>query len=306
MSLLSRVTAVALGLLVALIPVTARAQSADAQRYLLAASRLYENLEYERALDQLRKARGVSGGVDDDVTIALYEGIILSDMGKKDEAVAAFREGLYLKPEAKLPVKVAPKIEQLFLATKNDVLKELQPILAKKRAEEEKRRQEEEKAKQAAALAAAAAAAAEAEKQRLAAEAEAKRKADAEAAEQARLAAQQTDRPEDRTLTPADPPPDYTPTVKKPGRSVPVAPIVLGGVAIASAGVAGVFGYLSANQVNAARSASFQSETVQHLNQANTNALIANVGFGVAGAAAIAAVISVFVGREAPAPVEPP
>ncbi|MEW5743569.1 MAG: hypothetical protein AB1938_31950, partial [Myxococcota bacterium] len=143
----------------------ALAQSADAQRYILAASRLYENLEYERALDQLKKARGVSGGVEDDVNIALYEGIILSDMGRKEEAVAAFREGLYLKPEANLPVKVAPKINQVFTATKNDVLKELQPILAKKRAEEEKKRLEEEKRKkdEAARLAAA-----EAEKKRLA------------------------------------------------------------------------------------------------------------------------------------------
>lgn len=278
----------------------ASAQSADAQRYILAASRLYENLEYERALDQLKKARGVSGGVDDDVNIALYEGVILSDMGKKEEAVAAFREGLYLKPEANLPVKVAPKIAQVFTATKNDVLKELQPILAKKRAEEEKRRLEEEQRKKddAAKLAAA-----DAEKQRLA-EAEAKRKADEE---KARLAAQQqTDRPEEPKLTPWEDPNKPVVGVEKKSRGVPVAPIVLGSAAVVAAGVAGVFGYMSSTQVNAARSATFQSDTVARLNQANTNALIANIGFGVAGAAAIAALISVFVGREAPPPAEPP
>lgn len=293
-----RAGAVAVALLWA---TAASAQSADAQRYILAASRLYENLEYERALDQLKKARGVSGGVDDDVNIALYEGIILSDMGKKEEAVAAFREGLYLKPEANLPVKVAPKIAQVFTATKNDVLKELQPILAKKRAEEEKRRLEEEQRKkdEAAKLALA-----DAEKQRLA-EAEAKRKADEE---KARLAAQQqTDRPEEPKLTPReDPNKQVVGVEKKQPRGVPVAPIVLGSAAVVAAGVAGVFGYLSSTQVSAARSATFQSDTVAHLNQANTNALIANIGFGVAGAAAIAAVISVFVGREAPPPAEPP
>lgn len=302
-----RIRALAALILALAVATTAHAQSADAQRYLLAASRLYENLEYERALDQLKKARGVSGGVDDDVAIALYEGVILAEMGKQDDGVAAFKEGLYLKPEAKLPVKVAPKIEQLFLSTKNDVLKELAPILAKKRAEEEKKRQDEEKKRLAEEQAKQQADRAEAEKQRLAreaADAEAKRKA--EAAEQARLAALENDRPEKHTLTPDQPPPDFTPKVEKKPRGVPVAPIVLGGVALTAAGIAGVFGYLSANQVNAARSANFQSETVQHLNQANTNALIANVGFGVAGAAAIAAVISVFVGREAPAPVEPP
>lgn len=303
-----RIRALAALFLALAVASTAHAQSSDAQRYLLAASRLYENLEYERALDQLKKARGVSGGVDDDVAIALYEGVILAEMGKQEDGIAAFKEGLYLKPEAKLPVKVAPKIEQLFLSTKNDVLKELAPILAKKRAEEEKKRQEAEQKRLAEAQAKQQADRAEAEKQRLAreaAEAEARRKAEADAAEQARLAALENDRPEKHTLTPDQPPPDFTPKVEKK-RGVPVAPIVLGGVALTAAGIAGVFGYLSANQVNAARSANFQSETVQHLNQANTNALIANVGFGVAGAAAIAAVISVFVGREAPAPVEPP
>ena len=46
------------------------AQSAAAQRYLDAVSLLFQNLENERALEQLKKARQVSGGVDDDVTMA--------------------------------------------------------------------------------------------------------------------------------------------------------------------------------------------------------------------------------------------
>ncbi|MEW5742747.1 MAG: hypothetical protein AB1938_27775, partial [Myxococcota bacterium] len=135
---------------------------------------------------------------------------------------------------------------------------------------------------------------------------EAKRKADEE---KARLAAQQTDRPEEKKLTPTEDPNQNALALgveKKQSRGVPVAPIVLGGVAVTAAGIAGVFGYMSSVQVNAARSANFQSDTVQHLNQANTNALIANIGFGVAGAAAIAAVISFFVGREAPSPPETP
>src|SRR3954447_4269576 len=74
----------------------------DVQRYLTAAARLYENLEYERALEQLKRARGLSRGVDDYVTVALYEGIILADMGKKDDSRAAFKEGLFLKPDAQL------------------------------------------------------------------------------------------------------------------------------------------------------------------------------------------------------------
>jgi len=299
MSLFRSARALALAAVaVALAPVAAHAESADAQKYLIAASRLYENLEYERALDQLKKARGVSGGVDDDVAIALYEGIILADMGKKDEAVAAFKEGLYLKPEANLPVKVAPKIAQVFTATKNEVLKELQPILAKKKAEEEKRLAEEKK-RLADEQAKKAAEAAALERQR-AADEEARRAAEAE---RARLAQQQTDRPEDKSLVP--PPKDTQDPLKvekKASAGVPVAPLVVLGVGVAAAGVGAAFGVMANSEVNAARNATFQSDTIAHLNQANTNALVANIAFGVAGAAAITAVITYFVGRSAPPP----
>jgi tetratricopeptide (TPR) repeat protein len=297
MSLSRSARALALAVLaLSLAPLAAHAQSADAQRYLIAASRLYENLEYERALDQLKKARGVSGGVDDDVNIALYEGIILSDMGKKEEAVAAFKEGLYLRPEANLPVKVAPKIQQVFTATKNDVLKEMQPILAKKKAEEEKRLAEEKKRL---ADEQARKAAADAEAKRLADE-EAKRKADEE---KARLAQQTTDRPEDRNLTPPPKDPNDPMRVERRASSgVPIAPIVVGGVAVVAGGVGAAFGIMSSSEVTAARNATFQSDTITHLNQANTDALIANIAFGVAGAAAITAVITYFVGRSAPPP----
>ena len=284
-------------------------QSSGAQRYLDAAALLYENLEYERALDQLKKARTVSGGVDDDVNIALYEGVVLSDLGKKDEAVAAFREGLYLKPDAQLPVKVAPKTAAAFATTRADVKRELAPILARRHAEEEKKRVEAEKLEQAKK---------EAEKVELARKSDAERKRlEAEQAKQAadekqRLeakrradeAAAQADRPERRTLTLTEDPnrkPDFVPP-PPPARGVPVAPFVFGGMTVAAAGVGGVFGYLASTQVSAARAANFQSETVDHLHQANTDALVANIAFGVAGAAGIATLISLFVGRDVPPP----
>src|SRR5207248_11124438 len=85
------------------------AQSDDVTRYLTAASRLYENLEYERSLEQLDRAKKVSRGIEDDVTIALYEGVIRADMGQSEQSEAAFKTGLYLKPDAKLPVTTSPK-----------------------------------------------------------------------------------------------------------------------------------------------------------------------------------------------------
>ncbi|WP_309887914.1 hypothetical protein [Archangium sp.] len=49
----------------------ALAASDDFQRYLGAAVQLYENLEYERALAQLQRARSVARGVAQDVSLGL-------------------------------------------------------------------------------------------------------------------------------------------------------------------------------------------------------------------------------------------
>src|SRR6185436_14754700 len=99
-------------------------QTDDFQRYVTAAARLYENLEYERALEQLDRARKLSKGIDDDVTVALYEGVIRADMAQDEPARAAFKTALYLRPDATLPVKVAPKVEQQFEEVRAAVKKE--------------------------------------------------------------------------------------------------------------------------------------------------------------------------------------
>jgi hypothetical protein len=341
-----------------LLPTVAPAEGSVAQRYLDAASMLYQKLENERALEQLKKARTASTGVDDDVAIALYEGIILSDMGKKEEAIAAFREGLSLKPDAQLPMKVAPKIAELFATTRADVVKQLAPILAQRKAEEERKRLEAERAQKAeqerlrleaeqarkAEEAQRAAIAAEAERLRLETEkVEAARSAAVNEAERkkleqeraelekkvAELAAQRrqaeadakrreeetrrreeearqralamTDRPEQKALTPGvgEAKPDLFAPAPRP---VPVAPIVLGVLTVGAGVVAGVFGGLAASETDAARQANFQSDTVRHLNQANSHALVSNVALGGAGALGIATVISLLVSRDPPPP----
>ncbi len=124
--------------LVAIAAGSAHAQSRAVQRYLTAAARLYENLEYERALEQLGRAKSLPRELNDDVSIALYEGAILADMGKTEESNAAFKTGLLLKPDAQLPVQVSPKVEREFEKIRAAVEKELAPILAKQEAERKK------------------------------------------------------------------------------------------------------------------------------------------------------------------------
>ncbi len=98
-----------------LVPWVARAQgSSEVRTYLSSISRLYDKLEYERALEQIASAKRLTRGLEEDVALTLYEGIVLADMGKTDKASAAFQAALFLKPEAKLPVQVSPKVERLF------------------------------------------------------------------------------------------------------------------------------------------------------------------------------------------------
>jgi hypothetical protein len=120
-----RPTARTLVLLLTLVSsVAASAQTTACQRRIAAAAQLYEQLEYEGALEQLSKARANPRTRDDDVTIALYEGVILADMGKPADSAAAFRAGLLLKPDAVLPVKVSPKVQRDFERIRRDVASE--------------------------------------------------------------------------------------------------------------------------------------------------------------------------------------
>jgi len=278
-----------------LVPRAVTAQTDDVQRYLTAAARLYESLEYERALEQLDRAKKLSRGVDDDIAVALYEGVIRADLGQKDESVAAFKTGLFLKSDAKLPVKVSPKVEATFEAVRADVKKELAPILAKQEAERAKKAQEA--AAEAKRKADAEAAARKAEAAKL----EAERKA--REAEAARLAAlKATDKPEkDKGVLvvalppvgPEKPDPFKVPVVEKK-RSVPVAPLVILGIGAVAGGAGAYFGFESKREVGLAHDALWQDETQSHLRSADSSATLANVLFAGAGAAALTALITFF------------
>ncbi|MDC0711855.1 hypothetical protein POL68_25530 [Stigmatella sp. ncwal1] len=89
----------------ATVPRVAQAQD-DFQRQLLAAERLYESREQE-------------------VAVALREGIFLAGMGQWKKAQTAFRQGLLLEPEATLPLRVSPKLERDFEEVRTRVRKEL-------------------------------------------------------------------------------------------------------------------------------------------------------------------------------------
>jgi tetratricopeptide (TPR) repeat protein len=122
------------GLVCLILPVIGLAQPTfDTWRsHIDEARRLYANLEYERALEQLALAQSSSRADQGTLTILLYKGIILSDMGRPEEAFAAFQAALQLRPDAQLPMMVSPKIQRLFdhmrkVAIQNSVKTQEQP-----------------------------------------------------------------------------------------------------------------------------------------------------------------------------------
>ncbi|MCY1021773.1 hypothetical protein [Pyxidicoccus sp. MSG2] len=118
-----------------LVPSASQAQKrGTVEAYLLSATHFYEELEYERALKQLALARSVSGGVADDVLLSLYEGIILADLTRNEEADAAFRAALVLSPDAQLPAKVSPKVQVRFESMRQKVKSEFRALAAKRAA----------------------------------------------------------------------------------------------------------------------------------------------------------------------------
>lgn len=130
--------------LVALAAFTARAQSPEVKKYLNAAITLYENLEYEKALKQLKKAKPKADGPDDETRIALLEGCVLADMGKEEQALTAFKTGFGLNLEAKLPVEVSPKVQAIAEKARDNVRKMLAPRLEAERLEAERLKAEEQ------------------------------------------------------------------------------------------------------------------------------------------------------------------
>jgi hypothetical protein len=89
--------------------------------YLVSVSNLYEELEFERALEQLVTARRLSGGIEDDVALSLWEGIILAELNWKEEAAAAFKAALFLQPDAQLPVRASPQLTEQFESLRQEV-----------------------------------------------------------------------------------------------------------------------------------------------------------------------------------------
>jgi hypothetical protein len=299
---------VACVLTVGAMPPTAHAQS-DFPSALETAVQLYKELEYEQALEQLQRARRLARNIGQEVTVSLHEGIILGDMGQRDQARAAFKKGLFLNPEAKLPLKVSPKLENDFEAARVEVREELRgpsstapPVVGKidppskpvaspsgqqpppAEARPSRTTSPEEEIRPTPPSAPVAAGPAQ-PKPSPETQADPMTPSDVVGTDQARQV--DLSAPDSTTPEPFEPSAEAVAS-----KRVPVAPLVLAGAGVAVAGVGAVFGLQSRASIRDARSASFQDETRAHLNDAQGSARMANVLFGTAGLAVTGAVVT--------------
>ncbi|MHA7631622.1 hypothetical protein [Corallococcus sp. M7] len=97
----------------------------DFQARMSAASQAYEELDYELSLEQLDAAMGVARVSGERGRVAILRGIVLADLGRRQESLASFKEGLSLLPDASLPVKVSPKVSRDFEEVRRNVQREL-------------------------------------------------------------------------------------------------------------------------------------------------------------------------------------
>jgi tetratricopeptide (TPR) repeat protein len=120
------------GGLLLVLPLGVGAQGKDtAQAHIDAARRFYEELEYERAMDALDRAQRRARTQDEFSSVLLYEGVILAELGRSEEAAAAFQASLNLQPEATLPLVVSPKIQKQFEAARRDAQQSLARVSSK-------------------------------------------------------------------------------------------------------------------------------------------------------------------------------
>lgn len=103
-------------------PPAVAATPATRNPYRTAAERLFVDLEYEETLRTLAKAEAwPSNTPEDEVAIALFQGVVLADMNREGEALRSFKRGLAIEPAAVLAVRVSPKVAALFQQARREL-----------------------------------------------------------------------------------------------------------------------------------------------------------------------------------------
>ncbi|NNB88451.1 tetratricopeptide repeat protein [Corallococcus exiguus] len=221
------------------------------------AARLFEDLESEQALAAVTRARSLARTEQERSAAAIYEGVILADLGRRDEALASFKAGLLLAPEAKLPAKVSPKVEGDFEAVRQTVRQERAAVA---------------------------------------------KPADAPVRPPVTETPAALSPPQVAAAPAPTPGVDLKADARERGmRRVPTVSWVLLGTGVVASGVGSIIGLQSRGNVSSARDADLSADVSGHLDDARGQAVVANVLFGTALAAAAGAVTTYLLSGESTA-----
>ncbi|RKH12696.1 tetratricopeptide repeat protein, partial [Corallococcus sp. CA041A] len=226
------------------------------------AARLYEDLESEQALAAVTRARRLARTDEERSAAAIYEGVILADMGRRDDALASFRAGLLLAPEAKLPAKVSPKVVGDFEAVRQTVRQER--VVVEEPAEPTRPAVVEKPA---------------------------------DTPVRPPVVEKQVTLDPPRVAVASEPAPGVdlkAAGAERAGLRIPTVSWVLLGTGVVAGGVGSVIGLQSRGNVSSARDADLSGDVSGHLDDARGQAVVANVLFGTAAAAAVGAITTFF------------
>lgn len=235
-----------------------------ANPHLVQARKHYQALEFEECLQRIPRAEARRSTPKEQVQIQVYAGLCAYNIGRTDEATARFERAVELNPDVSLPPRTSPKIVALLervrqSAAPADISGEEDAALASSEATE-------------------------------ATDSD----APTDASQRSGDARSQTP---DRTVADLTPP-ELIPT-EAPVRAGLLdtaeprsyaAPIALGAAAAAAGGAAAWFGLQARSLEAQANAARFESDGYALGDRARQQATLANVGFGVAIAAASGAV----------------
>ncbi len=232
--------------------------------YLSQAKELYERLDFEKCLKRLAQAPQWKSDAAELLEIELVAGMCHYNLNQRPDAEERFRLALRMNPDAELPTYTSPKLVDFFL----NVKRKLRPAPPPMPTEDLDMPKE--------------------------------------------TAPTPPPVKADEKVEPVNPPPDeprleekatLTPAPREPVPELPqveapsplqrrAAPIVLGVVAVIAAGIGIGFGSNSRSLEAQARAAHFESDFYKLGDAARSNALAADVAFGVGGAAGLGAVIA--------------
>lgn len=112
-------THAAFALLCAGLPAAAQTAGAPTQQsastHLAAAQRLYQKLDLDAALAELKEAEvAAKDNEDETVLIFIYRGLIYSETGKTADAQEMFKRALTIRPWAEVPPDTSPRLAKVF------------------------------------------------------------------------------------------------------------------------------------------------------------------------------------------------